>query len=129
MATRIQILVLIAITQIIYGCVDQDRSTTNKLFVVESQSVEAANESFTSISAHENSSLFNANTSNDLEEVEDGEFDCRVTNITRNEGPYTLKCEKDSDEITIHFPNGGYIVTNIDGLHESTGEFWAIEEN
>ena len=67
--------------------------------------------------------------SNDLGNLDDGDFDCAVTNITRSNGPYNLDCEKDGDEITIHFRNGGFIITDLDGFHAENGEYWQIEEN
>jgi hypothetical protein len=68
-------------------------------------------------------------TSNNLENLDDGDFDCAVTNITRGNGPYNLDCEKYGDEITIHFRNGGFIITDLDGFHAENGEYWEIEEN
>ena len=57
----------------------------------------------------------------------DGEYDCTVTNITRGTGPYSLECEKDGDDLTIRFPNGGYIVVDSDGYHAARGEQWEVE--
>jgi hypothetical protein len=57
----------------------------------------------------------------------DGEYDCTVTNITRGTGPYSLECEKDGDDLTIRFPNGGYIVVDSDGFHAARGEQWEVE--
>lgn len=56
-----------------------------------------------------------------------GEFDCTVFNITTGNGPYTLMCDRDGDEITINFPNGGYIIVDEDGYHARTGHFWEVE--
>ena len=117
------------LVQMISGCGEQDRSSTENYSAIDSKSVEKSKVASASIYAAQSQSFTNANISNDIEDLEDGEFDCIVTNVTRNEGPYTLQCEKDSDEITIHFPNGGYIVTDLEGLHVSTGELWQIEEN
>src|SRR5258705_11285211 len=64
-----------------------------------------------------------ANSANSREKVaeeqrssflEDGSYNCEVSNTTRGNGPYTLECEKSGDEIVIHFNNGGYINLDID---------------
>ena len=62
-----------------------------------------------------------------LIDLDDGEFECIVKNETRSEGPYTLTCEKESDEITIHFQDGGFIVTDTNGFYASSGDQWSIE--
>ena len=107
MARCIQLIVLMVLVQMISGCGEQDRSSTENYSAIDSKSVEKSKVASASIYAAQSQSFTNANISNDIEDLEDGEFDCIVTNVTRNEGPYTLQCEKDSDEITIHFPNGG----------------------
>jgi hypothetical protein len=63
----------------------------------------------------------------DLSDREDGEFDCTVENVSRGNGPYSLTCEKDGDDITINFPNGGYITVDSDGFHSERGEQWEVE--
>ncbi len=122
-------MVLMLLVQMFSGCGEQDRSSSGNYAAILSKSVEETKVVSASNSASQSQSFNIASITNDLEDLEDGEFDCLVTNVTRNEGPYTLQCEKDSDEITIHFPNGGYIVTDLDGLHAETGELWQIEEN
>ena len=129
MATIARMLVLSAFIIAISGCGDQDRSKASDSSTRESQPFQSSYEPAPYSPAHQRSSDTNEYTSNDLTDVEDGEFDCTVTNITRNDGPYTLMCERDSDQITIHFPNGGYIFTDLEGLHSPTGEQWEIEEN
>ena len=62
-----------------------------------------------------------------LRGLENGEFECIVTNKSRSEGPFAWICKKEEDEITIHFPNGGYIVTDTDGFNASSGDQWSIE--
>jgi len=57
----------------------------------------------------------------------DGEYVCTATNITRGNGPYTLSCEKNGDEITIRFKNGGYIMVDEDGYDAARGEHWEVE--
>lgn len=59
--------------------------------------------------------------------LENGQFECIVTNESRSEGPFASICEKEEDEITVHFPNGRYIVTDTDGFHASSGDHWSIE--
>ena len=63
----------------------------------------------------------------DNSDKEDGEHDCTATNTTKGNGPYTLTCEKEGDEITIHFPNGGFIVVHENGYHPETGDNWDVE--
>lgn len=64
-------------------------------------------------------------TENSIEE--DGEYDCTAFNTSTGNGPYTLYCEKDGGNITINFPNGGFIVVDEDGFHPRTGHQWDIE--
>ena len=59
--------------------------------------------------------------------LENGEFECIVTNESRSKNPFASSCKKNEDEITVHFPDGSYIVTDTDGLHASSGERWSIE--
>jgi hypothetical protein len=63
----------------------------------------------------------------DNSEKPDGDYDCTVMNISSGLGPYTLQCEKNGDDITINFPNGGYIVVDSDGYHAVRGEQWEVE--
>ena len=62
-----------------------------------------------------------------LRGLENGEFECIVTNQSRSESPFDSSCEKEEDEITIHFSDGRYIVTDTDGLQASSGDYWSIE--
>lgn len=55
------------------------------------------------------------------------EVDCTVLNTTTGNGPYTLTCEMDDDEIRINFPNGGFIIVDSDGYHYRTGHYWDVE--
>lgn len=59
-------------------------------------------------------------------EKPDGTYDCTVSNLTRGYGPYSLSCEKDGDDVTIHFNNGGYITLN-DGFEPDSGDHWEVE--
>lgn len=59
-------------------------------------------------------------------ELDDGTYDAEVQNITQANGPYVLEVEKDGSDVTIHFANGGYIVTYIDSQGESVGT-WLLE--
>jgi hypothetical protein len=61
------------------------------------------------------------------EDKEDGEYDCTVANVSRGNGPYSLSCEKDGDEIKIRFPNGGHITVDEDGFHPERGDHWEVE--
>lgn len=56
-----------------------------------------------------------------------GDFDCTATNLTSGNGPYSLDCESDGDDIIINFPNGGHITVDEDGFHSETGDIWDIE--
>jgi len=62
-----------------------------------------------------------------MEEKDDGEYECTATNLSTGNGPYSLTCEKDGDEVIIRFPNGGYITVDEDGYHARRGEQWEIE--
>lgn len=57
----------------------------------------------------------------------DGDYDCTATNISRGNGPYSLGCEKDGGDVTIHFNNGGHITVDEDGYDSNTGEHWDVE--
>jgi hypothetical protein len=57
----------------------------------------------------------------------DGSYDCDVTNSTRGNGPYSLGCDKEGDEVTIHFDNGGHVTVDSDGYDYNTGETWDVE--
>ncbi len=56
-----------------------------------------------------------------------GDFDCSATNLSSGNGPYSLDCEQDGDDIIINFPNGGHITVDEDGFHSETGDIWEIE--
>lgn len=56
-----------------------------------------------------------------------GLSDCSAYNTSNGNGPYTLDCERDGDEIRLNFPNGGYIDLDQDGYDPQTGEQWEIE--
>jgi len=64
----------------------------------------------------------------DQDTISDGDFDCVATNLTTGNGPYSLNCEKDGDDIIINFPNGGHITVDEDGFHSETGNNWDIEK-
>jgi hypothetical protein len=64
----------------------------------------------------------------DQDAIPDGDFDCVATNLTTGNGPYSLNCEKDGDDIIINFPNGGHITVDEDGFHSETGDNWDIEK-
>lgn len=70
---------------------------------------------------------FNLSRFQNLEEKSNGDYSCTAYNLSTGNGPYQLQCEKDNDEIIIHFPNGGYIVTDEDGFHFETGDIWDID--
>jgi hypothetical protein len=70
----------------------------------------------------------------------DGTYSCEASNPEQDYGPYNLECEKNGDEITVYFPNGGYIVNDIDdtegdgsgewtvdSTHAEDGESWQID--
>lgn len=57
----------------------------------------------------------------------DGDYDCTATNISRGNGPYTLDCEKDGGDVTIHFNNGGHITVDEDGYDSNSVENWDVE--
>ena len=59
-------------------------------------------------------------------EKPDGTYDCTATNITQGNGPYTLQCDKEGDDITVHFNNGGYITLD-DGFEANSGDQWEVE--
>ena len=59
-------------------------------------------------------------------EKPDGTYDCTVTNITQGNGPYTLQCDKEGDDVTVHFNNGGYITLD-DGMDPNSGDQWEVE--
>lgn len=65
--------------------------------------------------------------SSNLEGVGDGDHECVVMNVSQSNGPYFLECEKDGDEITIRFPNGGYVVVDESGYEASRGEQWLVQ--
>jgi hypothetical protein len=64
----------------------------------------------------------------DQDDIPDGDFDCTATNLISGNGPYSLNCEKDGDDIIINFPNGGHITVDEDGFHSETGDNWDIEK-
>ena len=76
-----------------------------------------------------NQRFYSASAATDLSDTDDGEFECTVENQSRLNGPYTLTCEKDGDDLRINFPNGGHIITGTDGFHASSAEQWNIESN
>lgn len=78
-----------------------------------------------SIAASDESSVESSN----VESAGDGDHECIVTNLSRGNGPYNLECEKDGDEITIRFPNGGYVVVDESGYEASRGEQWSVQFN
>jgi hypothetical protein len=55
------------------------------------------------------------------------EIDCTVLNTTTGHGPYSLTCEIDGDDVKIIFPNGGFIIVDLDGYHDRTGDYWDVE--
>jgi hypothetical protein len=59
--------------------------------------------------------------------LEDGSYNCEVTNTTRGNGPYTLECEKSGDDLTIHFNNGGHIILDVDSQQSPNGSTWQLE--
>ena len=78
-------------------------------------------------SANSRSSAENAAEQQRSSLLQDGSYDCEVTNTTRGNGPYTLECEKSGDEIVIHFNNGGYINLDIDAQPTGDGSTWELE--
>lgn len=96
----------------------------------QSASSEPSYSSSTSFSSSQSASIRKrAGALTDISDIDDGEFDCTVSNATTGNGPYSLLCEKDGDEITIHFPNGGFLVVDEDGYHARTGTYWEVEVN
>ena len=63
----------------------------------------------------------------DTQTQADGSYDCDVTNTTRGNGPYSLGCDKDGDEVTIHFDNGGHVTVDSDGYDYNTGEVCDVD--
>lgn len=59
-------------------------------------------------------------------ELDDGSYSATVENTTQSHGPYDLEVEVSGSEVTVHFPNGGYIVTDIDH-QEWDGSEWILE--
>lgn len=88
-----------------------------------------------SSSSYEDSSAGDYTSSNEEEAIgsngqsttPDGDYDCSATNITRGNGPYSLGCEKDGGDVTIHFNNGGHITVDEDGYDSNTGEHWDVD--
>lgn len=68
------------------------------------------------------------NESTDEEnQTADGYHDCDVSNTTRGYGSYSLECEKNGDEVTINFNNGGHVTVDSDGYDFNTGDQWDVE--
>ena len=95
-----------------------------------------------STNSYENASSYDSTSDNDEDDEDDdeettdasgqgvtpdGDHDCSASNITRGNGPYSLECEKDGDDVTIHFNNGGHITVDEDGYDTNTGEQWDVE--
>lgn len=98
-----------------------------------------------STNSYENASSYDSTSDNDEDDEDDeddeeettdasgqgvtpdGDYDCSASNITRGNGPYSLGCEKDGDDVTIHFNNGGHITVDEDGYDTNTGEQWDVE--
>ena len=59
--------------------------------------------------------------------LEDGSYSCDAYNSTRGNGPYVLDCDKSGDNVTIHFPNGGYLDLDIESQDSTDGSSWEIE--
>ncbi len=108
------------------------------VFVFVSQFDGAGDHSVTSVSESSTQSLDYPSTStiasdesevenSNLESASDGDHECVVMNVSRGNGPYNLECEKDGDEITIRFPNGGYVVVDENGYEASRGEQWSVQ--
>ncbi len=64
-----------------------------------------------------------AATDEDDGRLEDGSYNCTVTNTDRSNGPYSLTCDKTGDEIRITFPNGGYRTISVDEPQQSGHDF------
>lgn len=77
-------------------------------------------------SSSESSGMSYADNSEERE-LPDGSYSCEATNTTNGYGPYTIDCEKNGDEITVNFPNGGYIVTDIDSIESDGSGNWAAD--
>ncbi len=73
-------------------------------------------------------------------ELPPGSYLCEAENMTQGNGPYSLECDKVGRKITIRFPNGVHIITDIyseeadenmtwkiETTHPDTGDLWEIE--
>src|SRR5262245_54472448 len=60
-------------------------------------------------------------------ELEDGEYDCSATNVSTGKGPYSITCEKNSDEIRIIFAKGGFRIVSIDSSEKRDDDSFLIE--
>lgn len=60
------------------------------------------------------------------EALEDGSYPCEVSNTTRENGPYSLTCEKSGDSVEIQFDNGGFITVDIESQETADGHAWEI---
>lgn len=60
-------------------------------------------------------------------ELDSGSYSCEAENTTRANGPYSLDCEKIGNEVIIHFPNGGYISTDVSSEENDGSGSWTIE--
>ena len=79
-------------------------------------------------SSYPNNSIeLSEESSDDDQQRQNGSYDCDVTNTSRGNGPYALDCDKDGDEVTINFNNGGSVTIDSDGYDSSTGEQWDVE--
>lgn len=69
------------------------------------------------------------------ERLVDGTHPCEATNDSTGNGPYSVECTVSGDSVTIHFPNGGYIIGTIDASGpkpyegsavDSRGNSWSV---
>jgi hypothetical protein len=59
-------------------------------------------------------------------ELDYGSYAATVENTTESYGPYSLDVDVGAGDVTIHFENGGYIVTDIDS-QDWNGMEWTLD--
>ena len=60
-------------------------------------------------------------------ELPPGSYLCEAENMTQGNGPYSLRCDKVGHKMTIRFPSGVHIVTDIHSEEADENMTWKIE--